>query len=327
MIMIIGGASSTGSSLLNQLLGRHPRVLISQESSLFARPQLIMDWTRYKKRMLYWNKLNSLKSHGWHRENGLTIPSDTWQTSNQFLSEMIEIEHTYPRFIALLKGHILTKNDVDVWVEKTPANALTMSLLSQVLEGVHFITTIRDPLEAIASMVHRGFDAVYASCVYLLNSSFAMQSTLSNWTLVKYEALILDYKSIVAQLVDTAGLSIDQIDWNLTGEDVKIKGWRYYENRLPQRSEESRFKTLPIVQQRLILMAIQHLKIDPKFHVYGQRPSLLTIKDIAECYGYIVPNSTETEGKNVIRHKLKKAAINRSFRLDPINYFNFPFVR
>ena len=217
MIMLIGGSSSTGSSLLNQLLGRHPRMTISEESSLFARPQLITEWSKYKDRIIRSSPLRPLKSYGWHRENGVTIPYNSWQINRDRLGDMIQKHSRFSQFVKELKQDILTNQDTNVWAEKTPADALAMDLVSKLRGDTFLVSMLRHPLEAVASMVFRGYHPIYACCIYLLNTAFALSTDSNRKSIVKYEDLVDNYELVIEELLSNVGLRSVEIDWKKVG--------------------------------------------------------------------------------------------------------------
>ena len=325
MKLIIGGSSSTGSSLLNQCLGRHHDVLISPETSLFARPQLIRAWDTYKHRILNWGKLKPLRSYGWHRENGVAIPYREWWITADDLGNLIEHREDFSSFIQGLEKVLKDRNQKSIWVEKTPANALNMASLSNVLSNTEYIVMVRHPLEAIASMIHRGYDPLYACGIFLLNSSYALSIDSTKCRVIQYEDFLQDYQSITEKIIAEAGLDPACMDWASSEDNIKIDSWRYAEDELPKAATHDRFQTLPLTLQQQVLCLINCLRIKDDFQIAGSTAKFLNIKALADATGYEFPLINDTSMMDYFKRQLRRDLIKRTALMDPINMFNAPF--
>lgn len=325
MKLIIGGSSSTGSSLLNHCLGRHSDVITSPETSLFARPQLVTHWDGYKHRILNWSKLRPLRSHGWHRENGISVPNDSWCVTDEEIELFIKQSADYDSLINRLESSIKERNQGLIWVEKTPANALNMPALSNVLSEVQFIIMVRHPLEAIASMIRRGYDALDACAIFLLNSSFALSTDSVRYRVIRYEEFLHQYQKVTEELLITAGLDPQKIDWVSSSNIVKIDSWRYAEDELPQSVVHDRFQSLSSDHQEEVLGLVCSLRIKESFRIAGMSALHLDIRSVAHATGYELPmidNATRIKSN---KRKLSKSLVWRTALMDPINIFNTPF--
>ena len=326
-MIIIGGSSSSGSSLLNQCLGRHRDVAISSETSIFARPQLIEQWDKQKSRLFDNNKLTPLRSYGWHRENGVQWPLQEWNLTLDELNHFVLIAEDYDQFINLLKNAILTKNGKSLWVEKTPANSILFSLLSKLFDTAVLVLTVRDPLEAIASMIIRGFDPLYAACIYLINSSMGLSIQTDKCVVVKYEDFVVNYQKLTKEILDKAGISSGHIDWTAEDEHIKIKSWRYAENELPVLVKHNRFESLAMGQQQFVFSILRSLRIREDFSLFDVKPKFKSIEEIALHLNYKLPLiEIKKELKSTIRMQYICQLASRSLRLDPYNWLNSPFT-
>ena len=325
MKVVIGGSSSTGSSLLNQCLGRHRDVVISAETSLYARPQLLTKWETNKARILNWSKLKPLRSHGWHRENGVAIPHNSWSVTNEDIDRLVRQAVDFDTFITSLEQSILMPNAGSVWVEKTPANALMIPAWSEVLRNTHFIIMVRHPLEAIASMIHRGYDTLYACGIFLLNTSFGLTTDSDNCIVVPYEEFLGSYKAITEDIALSVGLDPALFDWVTSTGDTKMDSWRYAEDELPQPVVHDRFQSLPSQLQREVLDLVECLRIKESFQIAGMVAKYLDITSLAQATGYEL---TPVGGKVQIasyKTKLRNSLLKRTALKDPVNIFNTPF--
>jgi len=325
MKIIIGGSSSTGSSLLNQCLGRHRDILISPETSIYARPQLITHWHTYKDRILNWGKLKPLRSYGWHRENGINIPYDTWGVSDEDIRLIVERSENFDSFIKDIEQSILTHNHGTIWVEKTPANALTIPVLCGLLNDTLYITMVRHPLEAIASMINRGYEVLYACGIFLLNSSFGLSTDSDSCKVIRYEDFLENYQTMTERIITSVGLDPNLIDWIHSPRETKIDSWRHAEDELPQRVTHNRFQSLTPVIQREITNLVSCLRIKSTFQIAGQTAKYPDISSIAEATSYNLPETDVKVNINHYKRLFKNSLLKRTTLLDPINVFNSPF--
>jgi len=325
MKIVIGGSSSTGSSLLNHCLGRHRDVVISAETSIYARPQLLTNWETYKARILNWSKLKPIRSHGWHRENGIAIPHNIWGVTIEDIDHLVKQAADFDTFINTLEQAILMSNPRSVWVEKTPANALLIPALSEAQKETYFITMIRHPLEAIASMINRGYDTLYACGIYLLNTSFGLATDSDNCIVIRYEEFLGTYQAITERVALSAGLDPALFDWITSTGDIKIESWRYAEDELPQPTVHNRFQSLSSQIQREVLDIVECLRIKESFRIAGKVAKYSDITSVAQATGYDIP----TVGRRVqiasYKTKLRSSLLKRTVLWDPVNIFNAPF--
>ena len=325
MKVIIGGSSSTGSSLLNRCLGRHQEVVISGETSLFARPQLITKWEQHKGRLQNWSKFKPLRSHGWHRENGVVLLNDEWGLTHDELTGLIDSASTYETFIQIMEGSILTTANKSAWIEKTPANALTLPNLSMRLDRAYYITIVRHPLETIASMIHRGYDTLYSCGIFLLNSCFGLSIKSERWRMIRFEDFLEDYRAVTAEIIADVGLNPDLIDWDQSTQKIKLNSWRFAEDQLPQPMKHSRFDGLDIDTQQEVLGLIDCLRINPHFKIAGISAKYLDVRSIAKVTGYDIDHRKSSRSNMDFNNRLRKSLILRTMSMDPVNIFNSPF--
>ncbi len=300
-------------------------MIISPETSIYARPQLVTDWDRYKPRILNWSKLRPLRSHGWHRENGVSIPNGDWGVTDKEIELSIEQSQGFNSFISRVEQSIQEHNQGLVWVEKTPANALNMAALCDVLSDVQFIIMVRHPLEAIASMINRGYDTLDACAIFLLNSSFALATDTSRCQIIRYEEFLNQYQQVTEEVLSSVDLDPQEIDWVSSSSNIKLESWRFAEDDLPQPAVHDRFQSLSTLLQQEILGIVASLRIKEGFQIAGKSVMHRNIRAVARATGYELPLINSMADIKSYKRKLARSLIWRTTLMDPINIFNTPF--
>ncbi len=320
MLLSIGGSASTGSSLLVQLLDRHRSIIAGPESHILARPQLFRFFPISRVCLMHRPRL--LSSHGWHMQRGIDFPFDFYQISPAELNDCLMNLHGYFEFLERLDQLINRRNQTSVWCDKTPANVYCFSFLTTVKK----LLTVRHPQEAIASMVHRGMDPIYASCRYLLDTGFGL-SYVDTDAIVKYELLIDDMEIILESICTMLDLDMD-FDWDkVSSRDAdKMKGWRYAETELPAEVTHDRFTTLSTEDQAHIYAAIAHLRISDSWSVYGHKAKNTRFDEIMAILDYQMIGESRYQDVHLTRIKnyLRTQKWLRTRKAYPTHWLNFP---
>jgi len=311
MPAIIGGSSSTGSSLLVNILNRHSGIYAGPETHLFTKPKLYKDWKK-EKESIKTKKGDALKSPGIHRYNGVILEqSETLNTLLSKSNSLSEFANSYFSYFG--------KND---WVEKTPANSYCFDLFLKEFTDAKVILMVRNPYDAIASMIARGLSVLKSSSIYLAN-------TLANFDLhkaekfhvVKYEDLITDPTATMKQLCKFLDISFESK--MLIGENdmVKMDGWKQNEKGKIEKGSLGRFSVLNDLDQNEIKNAITSIKLNknawPFKTVHEQ-----DIRDICALFEYEYLGCEK--GSATKKIELWKEELESTIKLYPTNIFNYP---
>ncbi|MBK7410802.1 MAG: sulfotransferase [Saprospirales bacterium] len=128
--ILIGGSPSTGSSVLVNMLNRHPDVVAGPETYLFIHPKLYTEWPAYRWFLLHRSKWGGLKSIGWFRKNGADLLDPFYGWTQESLSAEIPQALDLPAFAEAFFSKSRKGKDASRWVEKSPSNALCLDLFS-----------------------------------------------------------------------------------------------------------------------------------------------------------------------------------------------------
>jgi len=222
-LVFIVGCPRSGTTWLQKLLAKHPRIKTGQESDLFdiyIGPQL-RAWRKYK----------NPESSG----RGM-VGLACYLTEQEFLSILGDYMEK------LLKAMIGDLCPGDIFVEKTPSHALYIPEIVELLKKCKIIHLIRDPRDTVSSIIAASKDwgkswapkyAWKAALMWLRHVKAAREAgrRLPDWQYleVKYEDLFFSTSKKLIEIGDFVGIKWDKDNLKSTIEEnclksAKIKG-------------------------------------------------------------------------------------------------------
>lgn len=286
--VLIGGSGSTGSSLLKNILNRHPNIYSGTESALFSKRQLYNDWPKGRKK-LFTKKWLGLKNHGWHMLTGVQLLECEYHLSKKDIQTLALKCNSFQDFSDQLFVNASGRKDVFTWIDKTPSNAACFKLFLDGFEDSKVIHITRNPLDTIASLISRGYNIYYATCIYLLNTASALNCMEDpNYHLVKYEELIENPKQTLQNVCAFLDLPFYDNILRSKGEIVpnsQLSGWQYDETGDIGQKSIGRYYALEEKLQQEILSSIDQIKISARGQVF-YNTSISTISDIVRLLQY-----------------------------------------
>lgn len=285
--ILIGGSGSTGSSLLTSLLGHHPDIFSTPETSLFAKNELFENWTKNKRRITY-RGFFGLKNELWLPYIGVDLFQPPFSLSIDHVHTLIDEASHFEEFAdRFMLCHMAGKR---IWVEKTPANFAQFSHFLTQFDRSYVVHTVRNPFDAITSLFLRGL-GFYSSVSYVLLGTMigAKLAHHPNYIIVRYEDLVRDPQLVLNEICTQLGISYSSamIDKQVADAEnrIKLDTWNYSENDRIGTDSIGRFHSQPADLQSGILHAVEHIHLSPeiikKFNVTGS-----SIRDICELYDY-----------------------------------------
>ena len=288
MQIIMGGSGSTGSSLLKNILNRHPEIFSGEETTFFAKKMIYDDWNKARKRVLK-KKFWGLRNHGWHLFNGTKLLHQEYLWNEDDLEELLKCSNTLVEFTNSFYQRPLERKGASAWLEKTPANAACFTSFLNAFDNGKVIHMVRNPLDTIASLQNRGYDLYYAVGIYLLNTACGITVEDSNRSItIKYEDLIHNPEETVRNLCRFLEISFEYSMLVPQGEVVQqpqLKGWQYDETAAIGKGSIGRFNKLSEEAQNQILEAINLIYINPRGKDY-YNTEITSIREICEVLDY-----------------------------------------
>ncbi len=320
--ILIGGAPSTGSSLLVRMLDRHPALFAGPETYLFIHPKLYDHWSRFKWCLVRRCLCRGLKSEGWFRFNGarLLLPEYGWL--RQALRQQLDRAHSLSTFAKAFFAKAMERKGATIWVEKTPSNAMCFALFHAHFPNSRVIHTTRHPLDTIASLMGRGYEVAYATAAYLVNTALAMRTHTQHWQFtLRYEDLVHNPELTLDGLCTALGIPYLPLMLEPEGQGVRLAGWQHDASGVVRRGSVGRFQQLSQIEQALVMQAVAYLHIGPAFAkkwgiIWGDIPS------IAAQLRYALPPLPPADRKlwQLLQRTLQRDRVQRVLRCYPTGW-------
>ena len=318
-MILMGGSGSTGSSLLKNILGRHPNIFGSQETSLFAKAESYSNWEKIQKR-IFKKKWAGLKNYGFHRYDRIDFDPKALGWTLDDIQDIAWHTDDFVEFSNTLFSKVAPSDQSIQWLEKTPANACCFQFFVQKFPTGKIVHTVRDPLDTIGSLVARGQSPYYATSVYLCNTAAALGLRHhAAYHEVKYENLVFSPEDTVRDICGFFGISY-QNQMLTPGqekhlESTTMEGWHYDETEKVQTGAVNRFYSLPIHLQKKILSIISTIGLSEAGAVRYQT-DITNILQIAQMYDYSLPDlsSPKRDELSSTRKRLQREHFSRILR-------------
>lgn len=235
-VVSVGGAPSSGTTLLADLLDSTPRMACDPELGILSSVEAYRWESSFASRAVRGELFPSLSPYSAPRP---FFNSKYYGLLNLDRAAFVAMVHTsqslpdfvdqYRRYRAEVRGR-----PIDVMVEKTPTNVATAGLFLGAFPHGIFVHVIRDPREVVGSLVHRGMGLAEATAVWL-------QQTVHGARLIDHPRVItITYAELVASPFESAatiaaavGLLVDpdEIRRNFETNEFRaslprVKSWR-----------------------------------------------------------------------------------------------------
>ncbi|RMG87653.1 MAG: sulfotransferase [Bacteroidetes bacterium] len=326
-MVLVGGSGSTGSSLLQNILNRHPDIFAGPETRLFIYPHLFHHWNRYKTR-LTGRTLRTIRSHGWSVRGraDLLQPEFGWEA--EALERAIRQSDSIAGFAEVFFGKPLRERGARVWVEKTPQNACSFRVFPQYFSGGKMIQTLRNPYDVMASLHARGFNAYEAAGYYIYHTSAAASlHDHPDWYAVHYEDLVTRPAETVEALLGFLGLPFDRVilfpSETEKANPLRLEGWNHSERGPIATSSVGRFQKLPPETQSELLAALNLFKISDK-HIRKNKFKFKNFREICTFFGYEYLETDARRHLPRLREMRRKDCWFRTRKLHPTHLFYYP---
>lgn len=313
MPAIIGGSPSTGTSVLVNVVNRHSKIYAGPETHLFTKPNLYLDWNRYKRSILNRRK-GGLKSPGLHRFNGVIL--DESKNLKSLVDDANSLMEFADKYFDTKEGD---------WIEKTPANSYCFDHFLNTNDSSKVILMVRNPYDTVSSLMARGLSLPAACAIYLCNSlaNFDLSDD-ERFHIIQYESLVHESEKEVKELCEF--LEIEYEPQLLQGEEelIKMKGWKQNEKDSIGVQSLNRFSELEDPKKEEIINALASIKLVSKQWPFDSI-EIKSILDICDLLGYEFIDPSTTDSKKTTT-SLWKEKLNSTIRLYPNNIFNYPII-
>ncbi len=204
--LIVGCSSSSGSTLLSDLLDSTPHSACGQELEIFSNRRLLSG----SKDLLVDDSIGALKKRTRIRKNrlhGYGVNENELTKKFKKQSLFLDFINWFARYYLSFRG----KKKPWLFSEKTPVNIYNIERILGLDDKTYFLFMVRDPLYACTSMIKRGFSRYKACGTWLL--SIACYHAFRNHPrirVIRYEDLIKKpYNMVRDLLLDLLKVSVD----------------------------------------------------------------------------------------------------------------------
>ena len=287
MSILIGGSGSAGTTLLRVRLNNHPDLFSGTELNFFNKKVLFDDWNKFKSLVIPPNK--SIATDGWFPYPGTNLLDDDFKWSANDLSDLIDSSEDIKSFTDSFFKRSLTYNNAKVWVEKTPSNAYCFENFLKQFNHGKVIHVVRNPYDAVASLVSRGMSEFFATGIWVYNNSAALTTCESDRYLsVFYEDLISNPNEGFQNIYRFIGVPAVQTEKPILKANTTIDGFSSwgsdpYSDIKPKTI--SKFDTLNKRQKERIIYALDSFYISSK-NIKNNSLEFSNCYELCKFFGY-----------------------------------------
>lgn len=324
--IIIGGSPSTGSSVLVNILNRHPDLVSGPETYLFIHPKLYRDWNSYRGALQTRRLVHHLCSEGWLALHGalLNDPFYGWEAPE--VQTLIRRSASLPEFAQSYFGRSQQRSAAQQWLEKSPSNVIAFPHFLQHFPDGKVIHTVRNPLDTMASLYRRGLSAYYAAGAYLVNNALALRvQDTTNYFRMDYERWVEHPRQELQQLLQFLGFQWMDTLLEADTQEVRMSGWQHNEHGQLSSGSVGSFFQLPERDQQLLISALNVCIFSRPFREHHQLP----FRDALEvCYalGYQLPKVDNKPFINALKKQQREDRWARIKKLYPTGFSIYPFL-
>lgn len=208
MSVLMGGSSSSGSSMLRYALNANPHVFSGAELNFFNKDALFDDWNRSKHLLL--GPARRLSTGGWAQYPGHRLLHQDYKWSTDELRELVSDSQSIKEFYTAFFSRALRESSATQWVEKTPSNTYCFERFLNLDPANKVVHVVRNPYDTIASLLRRGHSPFFAVGTWIYNNSAALSVASSERYLrIVYEDLVQSPEVAFSSLFQFSGIPVD----------------------------------------------------------------------------------------------------------------------
>lgn len=207
-LVLAGGCGSSGTTLLANLLGRHPLIVAAPEFDVFNHAEtLSLDGLRSDIDALFERRR---LSRGFKLVVSFLSPGKAVGIDHATLRAWLREASSIGDFYARIAAHMCAPRSARYFVEKTPTNVYNFRALSREIPELPLIHQIRDGRDVAASLVTRGKTLFYAGSRWLYDTTAGLGARGGpRYLETRYEDLVSDPQQLLSRVLAHLGLAYD----------------------------------------------------------------------------------------------------------------------
>ncbi len=235
--IFIGGAGSTGSTLLSVMLDSHPKIACGPELSVFNKAKLYEDFTNVQLLLERWLQ-RGLKTDGYFRYYNTFEHLSAYHLTPSQLVTMVRQAKDLRGFLDSFILYILNCNHKQLFAEKTPSNAYCFPQILKFYPNAKLVHIYRDGRDVICSWKRRGYSWFQGASMWLYNTCAALR--LENdprYFSLSYESLVSNPESVLKRLCSFLNIEYDpamlQMGSERSQKRNRVNTWTVYPGKDP----------------------------------------------------------------------------------------------
>lgn len=207
--IFIGGASSSGNTLLAKMFSRHPHIFCGHEMALFNKRQIFGDFRDVKRKLPTWIR-RGLPTDGYSQYFKVIPPMENRLFTKDALRECVSKADSLRALVDLVQTHCLSQTGKSIFAEKTPSDVYCFRQLAELYPRCLLVHVVRDGRDVVCSLMKRGFDVFEATSIWLYNVACGIGCRdLPNYIEVRYEELVRDPQIVLRPICERVAVSFD----------------------------------------------------------------------------------------------------------------------
>ena len=207
-LVIAGGCGSSGTTLLANLLGRHPSIVAAPEFDVFNHEEMLsLESLRTNLDALFSRRR---LSHGFKLVASFLTPSETVGIDRTAVASWVAEAKSIDDVYASFAEHMCKPRSAQFFVEKTPTNVYSFRVFATQHSAIPLVHQIRDGRDVAASLVKRGKTLFYAGSRWLYDTTAGMTARgAPQYLETRYESLVSDPAATLRSVLTHLGLEYD----------------------------------------------------------------------------------------------------------------------
>ena len=207
--IFIGGAGSSGNTLLARMFNRHPEVFCGPEMSLFNKRRIFGDFHTVQRKLPQW-LWRGLPTDGYSQYTRFIPRYENGLLTREILARYASESQTLREFVDRIQVRCLTESGKRILAEKTPSDVYCFRELATLYPNCLLIHAVRDGRDVICSQMKRGFNLFEAASIWLYNVACGIGCRdLPNYIEVRYEELVKEPVAILQHVCNRASIGYD----------------------------------------------------------------------------------------------------------------------
>lgn len=296
----VGCAQSSGSTALSYTLDRHPAIACGAELFLFCHPLLYDDYGKFV-RLRHVSRRFGVSGFPYGGNRAIFHHLRSYGLSKRQVWRWAQQAADFSGFASRLHEHLRALTGKPIWAEKTPWNIRVIAKFLAAFPAARVIHLVRDPRDVILSLRKRNAEESMLPAAENWLTSVAAVAPVrerSNLLEVRYEDLCTETDAELARICAFLGVPFDPAYFRNNAHAsrglMRSPGRASWDHR-----PSDAFSYRPIrkhARSGIDWRILGNVRLSAPFAaVLGTRQ--WTISELANTYGYDVPESPEARSK------------------------------